>query len=489
MGDYDDDERLAFEDQLYQDDGSGSASDASGDDEHELAQINYNHSFTLDAAVKSEEEEEEEEEEEQGEPGNLLTDDVTAFSLKRGEDEERSSEDMEISENDMPVVISSSDDDSEESEPSVEETLKSPDTLRVVQMRTAAPTEPGIELKELFKDSPDTRRKPEVRYFGATEWCRGCRQMGHHISSCPEKETLCYLCKADHNPAWCPLNSLCFNCMHRGHLSNLCPNRKNIAPCLHCANIPGAQPHHSMATWDESNAGTFGGSTNSAAGRFRANHIFIVTCAEKRVIMETTVAIGRGTLVRPAHRLLMQARFTSQHLTRLPQNRRTVPPIQHLPQTRLGRNRLTAGSPRLHHRPVVTGRGLDLVIAAAGSALPTGGDLTDGAQNARRRPIDIRERARCPGLMAAAIQTRTYRSALDTQTGGDPAATGRISRTDGRMIVTSEFHEGMTVRGPQTSLATGSHLQTRQVEALVVLSHRIRDLMGEDLRGVNNGHG
>ncbi|KAI8588739.1 hypothetical protein BDZ88DRAFT_178217 [Geranomyces variabilis] len=70
--------------------------------------------------------------------------------------------------------------------------------------------------------------------------------MGHHISSCPEKETLCYLCKADHNPAWCPLNSLCFNCMHRGHLSNLCPNRKNIAPCLHCANIPGAQPHHSM---------------------------------------------------------------------------------------------------------------------------------------------------------------------------------------------------------------------------------------------------
>ncbi|KAJ3144647.1 hypothetical protein HDU89_008093 [Geranomyces variabilis] len=155
MGDYDDDERLAFEDQLYQDDGSGSASDASGDDEHELAQINYNHSFTLDAAVKSEEEEEEEE---QGEPGNLLTDDVTAFSLKRGEDEE-GSEDMEISENDMPVVISSSDDDSEESEPSVEETLKSPDTLRVVQMRTVAPTEPGIELKELFKDSPETRRK------------------------------------------------------------------------------------------------------------------------------------------------------------------------------------------------------------------------------------------------------------------------------------------------------------------------------------------
>ncbi|KAJ3170560.1 hypothetical protein HDU88_008461 [Geranomyces variabilis] len=478
MGDYDDDERLAFEDQLYQDDGDGSASDASGDDEHELAQINYNHSFTLDAAVKSDEEEEEEEEEEQGEPGNLLTDDVTAFSLKRGEDEERSSEDMEISENDMPVVISSSDDDSEESEPSVEETLKSPDTLRVVQMRTAAPTEPGIELKELFKDSPDTRRKPEVRYFGATEWCRGCRQMGHHISSCPEKETLCYLCKADHNPAWCPLNSLCFNCMHRGHLSNLCPNRKNIAPCLHCANIPGAQPHHSMQCrhlWRQ-----YKFSSREISGQ---PYIYCYM-----VILETTVAIGRGTLVLPAHRLLMQAHFTSQHLTRLPQNPRTVPSIQHLRQTRLERNRRTADSPRLHHRPVVTGRGLDLVIAAAGSALPTGEDLTDGAQNAHCRPIDIRELARCPGLMAAAIQTRTYRSTLDTQTGGDPAATGHISRTDGRMIVKSEFHEGMTVRGPETSLATGIHLQTRQMEAVVVLSHRIRDLMGEDLRGANNGH-
>ncbi|KAJ3182344.1 hypothetical protein HDU87_008507 [Geranomyces variabilis] len=157
MGDYDNDERLAFEDQLYQDEDSGSASDASGDDEHELAQINYNHSFTLDAAVKSDEEEEEEGE--QGGSGNVLTDDVTAFSLKRGEDEERSSEDMEISENDMPVVISSSDDESEESEPSAEDTHKSRNPLRVVQMRASAPMEPGIELNELLTDSPDTRRK------------------------------------------------------------------------------------------------------------------------------------------------------------------------------------------------------------------------------------------------------------------------------------------------------------------------------------------
>ncbi|KAJ3154975.1 hypothetical protein HDU86_004494 [Geranomyces michiganensis] len=164
MGDYDDDnERLAFEDQLYQDEATGSASDAS-DDEHELALINYNHSFTLDHA--DDDGEEEEEDEEQNVSGNLLKKNVSAFSLKHGEDEERSSDDMEISDNDMPIVISSSssESESETSEPVVQATRKSPETLRVVQMRTSAPAEPSIELKHLLKDTVESRRK--VRHVG-----------------------------------------------------------------------------------------------------------------------------------------------------------------------------------------------------------------------------------------------------------------------------------------------------------------------------------
>ncbi|KAI8917104.1 hypothetical protein DFJ77DRAFT_333702 [Powellomyces hirtus] len=110
---------------------------------------------------------------------------------------------MSISEDDLPAVDSENEHD-----------VKSPE-LRFVQMRRSLPAD-ALELEDLVSSNGNFNRR----------------------------ETRCYLCKSDHDPSRCPLASICWRCMRKGHMTHDCPNQRDNSRCTFCVNP--SMNHHPM---------------------------------------------------------------------------------------------------------------------------------------------------------------------------------------------------------------------------------------------------
>ncbi|TPX44658.1 hypothetical protein SeMB42_g00619 [Synchytrium endobioticum] len=80
----------------------------------------------------------------------------------------------------------------------------------------------------------DTRRYFNMETRKAEVICRVCRNAGHVMRDCPEQVKECVLCQEDHNPVFCPLNTICHQCYQLGHARQDCRNTRPERVCLYC---------------------------------------------------------------------------------------------------------------------------------------------------------------------------------------------------------------------------------------------------------------
>ncbi|TPX68027.1 hypothetical protein SpCBS45565_g03403 [Spizellomyces sp. 'palustris'] len=219
--DYHDLERHLYEDELYKDplenvDAEHTDSAESDLEDNLLAHVNYNHSFTLEA--------EGDDDAEDLSKGDILPEDLTNTKLNDDEDDQRSS-DMDISEDEHISALTKG------PQPDIDEPdiadVQAP--LPVMKIKSAASTD-VVELEDLLTNSSFNH----PRYFGSEIMCLFCRKTGHTAKSCPEKETACFLCKADHEPLKCPLADVCYRCWRRGHQYKDCDASRDDRDCAFC---------------------------------------------------------------------------------------------------------------------------------------------------------------------------------------------------------------------------------------------------------------
>ncbi|TPX46762.1 hypothetical protein SeLEV6574_g03046 [Synchytrium endobioticum] len=80
----------------------------------------------------------------------------------------------------------------------------------------------------------DTRRYFSMEPRKAEMSCKLCRCPGHVIRNCPQQVKECVLCEEDHNPVYCPLNTLCHQCYRLGHARPDCRSRRLEKLCMYC---------------------------------------------------------------------------------------------------------------------------------------------------------------------------------------------------------------------------------------------------------------
>lgn len=73
----------------------------------------------------------------------------------------------------------------------------------------------------------------ESRYFESKK-CKFCRSEDHLFKDCPEKLLFCPLCKETHDPLFCPLSEICWNCYNRGHVKQKCRETLSRRWCGYC---------------------------------------------------------------------------------------------------------------------------------------------------------------------------------------------------------------------------------------------------------------
>jgi hypothetical protein len=159
-------------------------------------------------------------------------------------------------------------------EPETEEEMESNPVLPVDSVPAAVSTTPRVSSKliqqlllprtletphepVLVQDQEEMDRKEKElssllstalldttsRYFTPL-LCRYCRAQGHKFRDCPEKEELCHLCRANHDPSDCPLGNVCYYCFRRGHVKQDCHDFLDRVPrrCEYC----GTSGHSTM---------------------------------------------------------------------------------------------------------------------------------------------------------------------------------------------------------------------------------------------------